>query len=161
MRYTVRERRFAVLAAVMAVAAALPTLYLLRGSSRPPDPGQRAAWPGQTAVSPASRPATAARALKAEYSIRNRWKDGFNAEVTITNIGSQPIEGWIVRLRLPEGVRVTQAWSADVTQSPDTVTLKSQPWNTYLGPGAGIRVGFEATGTAAAPASCTVNGMPC
>jgi Cellulose binding domain len=56
---------------------------------------------------------------------------------------------------------VTDAWAADVTQVAAAVTLRSQPWNTYLAPGATVHLGFQAKGAAAAPQSCTVNGSPC
>jgi glucuronoarabinoxylan endo-1,4-beta-xylanase len=102
-----------------------------------------------------------ARPLKAGYTVSGRWKGGFNAEVTVTNIGSQPIEGWTVLLHLPDGITVTDAWSAEATQKAGALTLRSQPWNTYLAPGASTRMGFEAKGGVADPRSCTVNGFPC
>jgi cellulase/cellobiase CelA1 len=99
--------------------------------------------------------------VKADYAVRGRWDGGFNAELVISNLGSQPIEGWTVRLQLPADVKVTEAWSADAAQVGEAVTLRSQPWNTYIGPGATMHFGFQATGGAADPRSCTVNGAPC
>jgi cellulase/cellobiase CelA1 len=166
MRYTKRERRLAVLAVVMAVvAAALLGQYLVRGATRPPESGSRVAEQrntGAVAASPAGKPESLKpRVLTAGYTVGNRWKGGFNAEVVVTNTGSEPIEGWTVQLQLPAGVAVTQAWSADVIQKGAILTLRSQPWNTYLAPGAAIHLGFQATGTAASPSSCTINGSPC
>jgi hypothetical protein len=162
MRYTKRELRLAVLAVVLAVGcAALLALYLLRGSTRPPRSTQQAGGPRPTATaSPAPTPSQP-RVLTTEYSVRGRWKGGFNAELVITNIGSQPVEGWTVRLQLPADIAVTRAWSADFSQTAAALTLRSQPWNTYLAPGTAIHLGFEATGTAGAPSSCKVNGSPC
>ncbi len=162
MRYTKRERRLAVLAVTLAVAvAALLGLYLLRGSTRPAESGRRPGEPRQTAAASASPTTGQPRVLKTEYSVRGRWEGGFNVEMVITNIGSQPVEGWTVHLQLPAGIAVTRAWAADFTQAAAAVTLRSQPWNTYLAPGTAIHLGFEATGTAGSPSSCTVNGSPC
>jgi cellulase/cellobiase CelA1 len=161
MRYTKREQLFAVAAGVLAVAVAvLLGFALFRGPSRPATTPAPAA-PPHPSTPPRSTPAGPPSALRAEYAVRGRWPGGFNAELVVTNLGSQPIEGWTVRLRLPPDIKVGQAWSADVTRAPDAVVLRSQPWNTYLGPGATIRMGFEATGPPAQPTSCTVNGSPC
>lgn len=170
MRYTARELRLAVLAVVLAVTTVvLLGLYLLQGGthhsgSGSGGSGERAARTGQaatTAPPTTSQPTAAQGPLKAEYSVRDHWREGFYAEMVITNIGSQPIMGWTARLRLPPGVRVIQAWSADATQSGAALTLRSQPWNTYVAPGATVHFGFQATGAVAPPTSCTVNGSPC
>jgi hypothetical protein len=162
VRYTKRERLLTILAGALAVTVAvLLGLVLFRGPTHPATPGNSAAapHPSRTTSSP---PATGpAQALRTEYSVRGRWANGFNAELVITNLGSQPVEGWTVQLRLPPDVKVSQAWSADVSQAAGAVTLRSQPWNTYLGPGATMHLGFEATGTPAPPSSCTINGSAC
>ena len=160
MRYTEREWRFAAATVVLAVmTAALLGLYLLAGPAAAPDRSLRVEPPAPSAGAP-SRSA-APYPVKAGYSVRGTWRDGFNAELVVTNIGSQPIEGWTVQLRMPDGVRLTQAWSAEAKQVATAVTLRSQPWNTYLAPGASVHFGFEASGNAALPAACTVNGAPC
>jgi len=119
--------------------------------------------PVSVSASPTGRlPAsTSPRVLTARYEVRGRWKGGFNAELVVTNLGAQPVEGWTVELRMPDGVRVTDAWSADLQQAAGRVTLRSQPWNTYVGPGGTVHLGFQATGDAAAPSGCTVNRVPC
>ncbi len=160
MRYTERERVLAVVSGVLAVVAAvLLVLYLAPGRTRAPGAIFRVR-PATPSASP-PEPPTTARVLTAGYAVRGRWDGGFNAEVTVTNIGSQPVEGWTVRLQMPADVAVGAAWSADVRQVSTTVTLRSQPWNTYVAPGAAVHMGFEAKGNAAAPQSCTVNDSPC
>jgi hypothetical protein len=162
-RWTRRERILAGFGALMAVlVAVLLVMVAARGPARTPVTANRAGGPPRSATAAPSTPASsAARTLTAGYTINGRWKEGFNAELTVTNLGSQPVEGWTVRLTMPDDVTVKGAWSAEVTQVASTVTLRSQPWNTYLGPGGVVRFGFQATGTAAAPESCTVNGSPC
>jgi hypothetical protein len=153
----------------MAVAVAvLLTLYLMPGSKGPP---QLADEPHPSPPKPVGTPqakstASPIRTVKADYAVRGKWKDaankeGFNAELTLTNLSSEPIEGWTVQLQMPPGVSVLSAWSAQATQKATAVTLRSQAWNTYLAPGSSLRMGFQATGSAAVPRSCTINGSPC
>jgi endo-1,4-beta-xylanase len=156
-------RRRGIAAAGLALAATLLAVYLVLDRDPPPEQGKPVSLPGQTGTLPSRKPPESAvpRVLTVQYTVSDRWKGGFTAHLRITNIGSQPVEGWLVNLRLPSGVKVIQAWSANVTQSATAVTLRSQPWNTYLGPGAAINFGFQATGSAVLPDSCTVNHAPC
>ena len=166
MWYSKRERNLAVVAAAMGVlAVTLLVLRLLDSPAAESGSKRRAAehrQPGTSAASPGSSQASPKpQILRAEYSVRHQWEGGFDADVTVTNIGSEPITGWTVILRLPAGVTVTQVWAADFIQTGGVVSLRSQPWNTYLGPGAVTSLGFQATGKPGAPSSCTVNGSPC
>jgi cellulase/cellobiase CelA1 len=161
MRFTRREL---VLTGALAVVVAVVLGYtLFHGTGSRPSPGAQAVVPNPTTPAASKSPPASGKpsALKTEYAVRGKWPGGFNAELVLTNIGSQPVEGWTVRLRLPPDVKIGSVWSATVTQVPDAVILRSQPWNTYVAPGATVHLGFEATGTASAPSSCTVNGAPC
>jgi hypothetical protein len=169
VRYSERERHLAAIAGLMTVAVAvLLTLYLMPGSDGPPQlthEQPRKIPPASTTQAKAkaspSASAQAVKTVKAEYAVSGKWKEGFNAELTVTNLSSQPIEGWTVQLQMPPDVSILDAWSARATQQSTSVTLQSQPWNTYLAPGAAVRMGFQAKGAAAAPRSCTINGSPC
>ena len=160
MWHTKREGFLTAVAALMTVAAGvLFVLYLTKSSDPGPRSIARITRPGATGP-PSAEPARV-RSMKAGYSVGGKWRDGFNAEVTVTNLGSQPVEGWTVQLKMPDGVDLTSTWGATIEQRAGTVTLRSQPWNTYLAPGAAIRMGFEAKGEPAEPRSCTINGSPC
>ena len=154
-----RERVLVVTAAVATVVAGTMTaLYLTR------DPATRVVTVERTQLvtpSASAGPVRSNGGVKAAYAVRSKWKDGFNAEVTVTNIGSQPLQGWTVQLQLPPGVDLTSTWGAAAEHKANRVTLRSQSWNTYLEPGGSIRMGFEAKGKAAEPVTCTVNGSPC
>jgi cellulase/cellobiase CelA1 len=168
VRYSERERHLAGIAGLLALGVAvLLFLYLLPGSNGPPQLAQNTPHPvsrPQTPASPAgtrsSGPPTK-RSVTADYAVRGKWRNGFNAELTITNLGTDPIEGWTVQLQMPPGVSVLNSWAAEASQKATSLTLRSQPWNTYVAPGAAIRMGFQASGSAAAPRSCTINGSPC
>lgn len=160
MWHLTRERVLVVTAAVATVVAGTMTvLYLTH------DPAPRVVTVERTQlVTPSASAApvkSGAGVVKAGYAVRSKWKDGFNAEVTVTNIGSQPLQGWTVQLQLPPDVDLTSTWGATAEHKANRLTLRSQSWNTYLEPGGSIRMGFEAKGSAAEPVSCTVNGSPC
>jgi hypothetical protein len=163
MWHLTRERVLMLTSAVLAVAAGTMTiLYLTRSGeprSLPPTaPVARTSSPSRSA--PRTGPSKAPQ-VKAAYAVRGKWKDGFNAEVTVTNLGSQPLEGWTVQLDLPRTVDITSTWGAKVDQQAGRIVLRSQAWNTYLDAGGAIRMGFEAKGEAAQPTGCSVNGSPC
>lgn len=161
MRYPKRKHVLAgVLAVVVVAALGLAVVQLVGRRAPPAKPAATVTHHPSASPSP-SLETLQDKALKADYTVRGKWPGGFNAELDLTNLGSEPVEGWTVRLRLPPDVKVAQAWSADVTRVPGAVELRSQPWNTYLGPGATVRMGFAATGKASAPSACTVNGARC
>jgi hypothetical protein len=63
-------------------------------------------------------------------------------------------------LTLPAGVEVTTAWEADYRQDGGKLTLTPKSWNSGLGPGDVIAVGFQASG-AGQPLTCNVNAVTC
>ncbi|WP_433052161.1 cellulose binding domain-containing protein [Dactylosporangium sp. CS-033363] len=159
-----RDRVLMVTTAVMTVAAGTMTVLYVTKDGPGPQPvkpvarttGPPHASPGAS-VAGTGKPGT----VKAAYAVRSKWKDGFNAEVTVTNLGSQPLMGWMVNLELPKDVDVTSTWGATAEQQPGKLVLRSQAYNTYLEAGGAIRMGFEAKGPAGPPTSCSVNGAPC
>jgi hypothetical protein len=156
--WTRRELILGTVAGALVVAVAvLLGVVLFRGPAHQPSPAAVAHQ--STARTPS--PQTPPRTLRTEYSVVGRWAGGFNAELVLTNLGSEPVEGWTVRLGIPAGVKVAGAWSADLDQTAGAVILRSQPWNTYVAPGAAVHLGFAATGPPVPPTSCTVNGAPC
>jgi hypothetical protein len=157
-----RDRVLIVTAAVMTVAAGTMTvLYVTKdGGRQPMTPVARTSGP-PAAPSTVPRGAAAPGTLKAAYAVRSRWKDGFNAELTLTNLSSQPVTGWQVQLDLPKTVEVTSTWGAKAERQPGRLTLRSQAYNTYVEAGGAIRMGFEAKGDAVQPTGSSVNGSPC
>ncbi len=47
----------------------------------------------------------------------NVWPGGFTANVTVTNNGSAPVDGWRLAFTLPSGQSVVHAWNASVSSS--------------------------------------------
>lgn len=93
----------------------------------------------------------------------NSWNTGFTGAVTVTNVGSTPINGWTLTWSFAGGQRVTQFWSSTVTQSGSTVTAVNAPWNGSIAPNASVQFGFNGSHSGAnpAPTGFTLNGAPC
>jgi beta-glucosidase len=83
--------------------------------------------------------------------------------VSVTNTGTVALDPWRLQWTFAAGQRVTQAWSARVTQSGADVTATGETWNPSLAPGATVTFGFNGshTGSNPRPASFTLGGAAC
>jgi chitodextrinase len=93
----------------------------------------------------------------------NDWGSGFSGTVTITNTGTTAVNGWTLAFSFGAGQRISQAWSATVTQSGTAVTATNLSYNGTLAPGASTSFGFNGshTGSNPRPTSFTLNGAAC
>ena len=86
--------------------------------------------------------AYAATACRATYAVTNSWTDGFQASLTIDNLGD-PLNGWNVAFTFPTtGQRVTQGWNATWAQTGAAVTATNATWNAGLGHRRDLELGF-------------------
>ncbi|MEU6281767.1 cellulose binding domain-containing protein [Streptomyces sp. NPDC047028] len=101
-------------------------------------------------------------ACKVTYGT-NVWQGGFTADVTVTNAGSSPVDGWNATFTLPAGQRITSAWSAALSPSSGVVTAGGLAYNASIAPGGQVSFGFQGTydGAFAEPAGFTLNGTSC
>ena len=76
------------------------------------------------------------------YTIAGQWPGGFQGELKVTNTGTVPINGWIVRLTFPNGQVITQSWNGVYTQSGAQLTVTNVSWNGVLQPGQSVSTGF-------------------
>ncbi|HEV2346674.1 MAG TPA: cellulose binding domain-containing protein, partial [Actinocrinis sp.] len=97
------------------------------------------------------------------YSTQSQWAGGFTANVTIADTGTSTINGWTLAFAFPGDQKVTNAWSATVSQSGATVTAANLSYNGSLSPGASTSFGFQGTWTNsdAVPTHFTLNGTAC
>ncbi|NUR58378.1 MAG: cellulose-binding protein, partial [Catenulispora sp.] len=95
--------------------------------------------------------------------VKNEWNGGFTANLTVTNTGTQPINGWTLSWAFPGDQKVTNAWNATVTQNAATATATNMTYNASIAPGGNIQFGFQGTWTSndTSPASFTLNGAAC
>jgi glucose/arabinose dehydrogenase len=91
------------------------------------------------------------------------WGTGFLANVTLTNTGSTPVDGWTVGWTFPGPQKVSSAWNTQVTQTGTTVAARNASWNGSVAPGASVTFGFLGTpgGPQPAPTAFTLNGSAC
>nr|WP_184979292.1 glycoside hydrolase family 48 protein [Sphaerisporangium rubeum] len=109
-----------------------------------------------------SVPASAAVACNVTYTAQS-WNNGFTASIDVKNTGD-PWTSWTLRFTFPNSSqRVSNGWSANWTQSGQTVTATNAAWNGNLGTGQTTNIGFQGThsGTNPDPTSFSVNGVTC
>jgi hypothetical protein len=94
---------------------------------------------------------------------KNEWSGGFTANLTVTNTGTAPINGWTLVFPFPGDQEVTNAWNATVSQSGTTVTATNMSYNAGIAPGANVQFGFQGTwtGNDSDPTHFTLNGASC
>ncbi|UQU66880.1 cellulose binding domain-containing protein [Couchioplanes caeruleus] len=111
------------------------------------------------AVSPAG---AAAAGCSVKYAVSSQWQGGFNADVSITNLGD-PLSGWALTWSYGAGQTVTQTWNATVTQSGSAVTAKNVSYNGSVPANGTVSFGFNGswTGSNPVPAAFTLNGVAC
>ncbi len=106
----------------------------------------------------------AAGPCKITYTSHGQWPEGFNTQVTITNTGTEAIDGWSLSWSFLGGQAVRRHWSTDITQDGATVTAKNLAWNKTIKPGRSITFGFigaEAPGPNPKPERFLLNGTIC
>jgi cellulase/cellobiase CelA1 len=93
----------------------------------------------------------------------NPWSTGLTANITITNTGSAPINGWALAFTLPAGQVITSSWNATITPTSGAVTARNLGYNQMIAPGQSTGMGFNAnhTGNTGRSAAFTLNGSPC
>ena len=94
---------------------------------------------------------------------RNEWSGGFTANVTVTNTGTAPVNGWTVAWSFPGDQKITSAWNAAVTQSGSAVTATNASYNAAIPPGGNVQFGFQGTwaGNDTSPTTFALNGTTC
>ncbi|AKN70776.1 cellulose 1,4-beta-cellobiosidase [Streptomyces sp. PBH53] len=109
---------------------------------------------------------TAAHAAAVQCSVdykTNDWGSGFTADLTITNRGTDTIDGWTLTYGYTGNQKLTGGWNGTWSQSGQTVTVKNTSYNGTIAAGAGVSTGaqFTYSGTNTAPTSFAVNGTTC
>lgn len=129
------KQRLALVAAAgtSLVVAALVTTHVT--SAAPPAAGQ------STNQGPPS--------CRVEVNTENRWSNGFQATVTITNNGKVPLNNWYVAFMLPINARFASGWNGLWMDSGPSLMVHAPQWSQQLAPGATAVAGFVGTGSGA------------
>ncbi|WP_405724582.1 cellulose binding domain-containing protein [Streptomyces sp. NBC_00028] len=93
----------------------------------------------------------------------NDWGSGFTVDLTLTNRGTDAINGWTVTYGYTGNQKLVNGWNGTWSQSGQTVTVQNAAYNGTIAAGAAVSAGaqFGYSGTNAAPTSFAVNGTPC
>ncbi|MEV0623714.1 PQQ-dependent sugar dehydrogenase [Nonomuraea sp. NPDC050404] len=96
-------------------------------------------------------------------AVTKTWGTGLTVDLTITNTGSAPINGWTLRYPLARGQSITSDWNTDLTQSGDMVSAVNATHNGSIAPGQSVTMGYLAshTGDPALPSRFTLNRDTC
>ncbi|MFB6769355.1 glycoside hydrolase family 48 protein [Streptomyces sp. NPDC056337] len=116
-----------------------------------------------TMLSTGSTPAQAA-ALQCSVDYRtNDWGSGFTAELTLTNRGTDAIDGWTLTYAYAGDQKLSNGWNGTWSQSGRNVTVRSASYNGRVAAGAAVTTGgqFTYSGTNTAPTDFAVNGTTC
>ncbi|MFG3320051.1 glycoside hydrolase family 48 protein [Streptomyces sp. NPDC048171] len=116
-----------------------------------------------TMLSTGSTPAQAA-ALQCSVDYRtNDWGSGFTAELTLTNRGTDAIDGWTLTYAYAGDQKLSNGWNGTWSQSGRNVTVRSASYNGRVAAGAAVTTGgqFTYSGTNTAPTNFAVNGTSC
>ncbi|MEW2287682.1 glycoside hydrolase family 48 protein [Streptomyces sp. NPDC047841] len=108
----------------------------------------------------------AAHAASVQCSVdykTNDWGSGFTADLTITNRGTDAINGWTLTYAYSGNQKLSNGWNGTWSQSGQTVTVKNASYNGTIATGAAVSTGaqFTYSGSNAAPTSFAVNGTTC
>ncbi|MET8369646.1 cellulose binding domain-containing protein [Micromonospora profundi] len=120
----------------------------------PPPTSTPPTTPPPTTPPPTTPPPTGEPGVcTATYRTVNTWPGGFQAEVTVANTSTAPLNGWTVRLGLASGQAISSLWNGVNTGTTGTVSVQNAAYNGSLGPNASTTFGFTATGNGATPPS--------
>ncbi|MFF8593698.1 glycoside hydrolase family 48 protein [Streptomyces sp. NPDC015220] len=93
----------------------------------------------------------------------NDWGSGFTADLTITNRGTDAVNGWTLTYGYAGNQKLTNGWNGAWSQSGQSVTVKNAPYNAAIAAGAAVTTGaqFTYSGANTAPTAFAVNGTTC
>ncbi|GII81996.1 hypothetical protein Sru01_69780 [Sphaerisporangium rufum] len=96
-------------------------------------------------------------------AILNAWNTGLTENITVTNTGTAPINGWSLRFTLPGGQTIVSGWNATYSPASGQVTATNVSYNGAIPAGGSLDIGFQAnhTGNTAKPTDFTLNGATC
>jgi hypothetical protein len=73
---------------------------------------------------------------------RNTWNTGLTSNLTVTNNGTTPIDGWSLVFTLPAGQVITSPWNATYSPTSGQVTARDAGFNAVINPNGGSISGF-------------------
>jgi uncharacterized protein YndB with AHSA1/START domain len=117
--------------------------------------------PGSSTITASATPFADATTLTAVYRQEASQVAGYDASITITNLGTGTVSGWTVTLTLPLlGLQVHDVEGAVTTQEGRVLTFRPVDATRQVAPGRSVRVAFQVNGFGV-PSACTIDSSPC
>jgi Cellulose binding domain/Fibronectin type III domain len=126
------------------------------------DGAGRVSWASPPLTFQTTTPESSSCAVR--FTETTNWGNGYVADVTVTNTGTDPIDTWTMSFTWPTSwQRVDSGWNATWSQEGATVRVASVEGNRVLAPGASATAGFVGSyqGPNVPPAAFTLNGTLC
>ena len=100
------------------------------------------------------------------YAVTQGWGNGFVANISITNTGPDPIDGWTLAFSFPASSEsVSSDWNGTWSENGQAVTVTNLSWDGTLAADGGntVDIGFVGANDGAypSPAAFTLNGTVC
>jgi serine/threonine protein kinase len=131
---------------------------------RHPSPVSHPSPTASPGASPTPTPTPApALSCAVHYWVSSQWQDGFVANVTISNTGSTPIQGWTLVFSFSAGQTLSYGWNGHFAQNGAQVSISNDGSDATIGPGGSVTPGFVGSWhwSNPAPASFALNGVAC
>ncbi|WP_307543695.1 cellulose binding domain-containing protein [Streptomyces sp. V3I8] len=96
---------------------------------------------------------------RVERTVR-AWGTGTTVDLTLTNTGDTPVNGWTLEFPLALGQTVVSDWNTDLVQGSNTIAATDAGHNATIAAGASVTLGYlaEHTGDSSPPARFTLDG---
>ena len=93
----------------------------------------------------------------------NDWGSGFTADLTITNRGTDTINGWTLTYAYSGDQKLANGWNGTWSQSGQSISVKDAGYNATIAAGAAVSTGaqFSYSGTNTAPNDFAINNTTC
>ena len=95
------------------------------------------------------------------FNVDSSWNNGFQADITITDTGSTPINNWVLQFNFTP--TITQIWNGVIASHGGTqYVIQNAGYNSTIAPGQSVNFGFLGTpgGVPPAPTNYVLNGSP-
>ncbi len=111
-----------------------------------PNPAVSTSIPATTpSVYPTTSASSPGEKCEVNYTVNTQWPGGFVATITITNLGSAPINNWILTFAFPQNQSITQGWNGSFSQTGTQVSIANAAYNARILPASSTNPGFQAT----------------
>ncbi|MEY9213565.1 cellulose binding domain-containing protein [Thermobifida halotolerans] len=124
---------------------------------RPSQQGQEGSSGGQQ---PAPVPQSGSEAPRVSYQKVVYDASHFMGQLTITNTGDHPLDGWELRIGFSDA-QVVSAWGTEWEATQNGFVARQPSWEEGIAPGQSATVSFTAEGSSHTPESCSLNGTSC